>query len=66
MYAPRPIARVPPGLAASAAVVVPAAVPALAAPPAGACPAEHQLRSVRTLTAEGSGNFTGNQFAPLT
>jgi hypothetical protein len=40
--------------AASAAMVVPAAVPALAAPPADGCPAEHQLRSVRTLTAEGS------------
>jgi hypothetical protein len=113
MNARRLIAVAPAGLAAGAAMVVPAAVPALAAPPADGCPAAHQLRSVRRLTGEGSqapaqvdspaggvagegqgwmgqsgdgdgfaggvkpggqlirfglpvGNFTGNQFAPLT
>jgi hypothetical protein len=48
------IAIAPAGLAASAAVVVPAAVPALTAPPSDGCPAGYQLRSVQTLTAEGS------------
>jgi hypothetical protein len=35
-------------------VVVPAATPALTAPPADGCPAGYQLRSVQTLTGEGS------------
>jgi hypothetical protein len=54
MNARRLIATAPAGLAASAEMVVPAAVPALTAPPADGCPAEHKLRPAQTLAAGGS------------
>jgi hypothetical protein len=59
----------PAELATSAAVVA-AAVPALTAPPAGACPGRASAALGPDADGRGlglpAGNFTGNQFAPLT